>query len=141
MTATTEIWCCACETTVQAIPATGADVYPHRPEFADRPFYRCPACSNYVGCHHHRRVPLGCIPTPELRRARQHIHAVIDPLWQPNNRAARGAIYAILSERIGRQYHTAEIKTLEEAREIYLAAKRIAASWQNNAARALGDVP
>lgn len=102
-------------------------VYPHRPDLHAQPFWKCDACGNYVGCHHKTDkpiTPLGCIPTPEIKNARKHIHAILDPLWQ-SGRISRKQLYGIISERTGRCYHTAQIRSVEEAREVYRDVKRI----------------
>ena len=40
----------------------------------------------------------------------------------------RGKLYAIIARELGcEQYHTAEIKTIEEARKVYAIVKGIAA--------------
>jgi hypothetical protein len=120
------IWCCGCECEVKAFHKTGKDIYPHRPDLATKQFWQCATCGNYVGCHPGGKKPLGNIPTPELRNARSHVHAILDPIWK-TKRMARGAIYAKISERIGYQYHTGEIKTIEDARVVYRIVKEIAA--------------
>ena len=89
----------------------------------------CDACGNFVGCHHKTRDrtrPLGCIPTKEIKSARQHIHRILDPLWQ-NKRFDRRELYQMISDRIGWEYHTAKIRSVEEAREIYRIVKEIGA--------------
>ncbi len=106
----------------------GAECYPHRPDLHDLPFWKCSSCKNFVGCHHKttdRTRPLGNIPTPELKRARQHIHRILDPIWQ-NKLMPRGRVYGKLSKALGYSYHTGEIKTVEEARKIYGLVKDIA---------------
>jgi hypothetical protein len=40
----------------------------------------------------------------------------------------RRAIYAQLSQVIGRDYHTGELRTIEEARKVYAAVLKIAGS-------------
>lgn len=125
---TRSIWCCGCAQTVQARLTSGTEVYPHRADLADLPFWKCDACGNHVGCHHKsadRTRPLGNIPSPEIRAARRHIHALLDPLWQ-GGRMPRGSVYAAISARIGRQYHTGEIRTLDEARQVYRIVQEIA---------------
>jgi hypothetical protein len=123
------LWCCGCEREVKPRLTDGREVYPHRADLAALPFWRCDACGNHVGCHHktrNRTRPLGNIPTPALRAARQHIHAILDPLWKSGGRS-RGAVYAAVAARIGRrEYHTAEIRSVEEAREVYRAVQDIA---------------
>ena len=119
------IWCCGCNADVSVVHKTGKDIYPHRSDLAGKLFWQCPTCKNYVGCHPGGNKPLGNIPTPELRKARSHVHAILDPIWK-SKRMARGAIYAKISERIGRQYHTGEIKTVEDARAVYRIVQEIA---------------
>ncbi len=122
-----DIYCCACSETVQARLINGAIAYPHRPDLKSLPFWRCDTCGNFVGCHHktkNRTNPLGHIPTPEIRKARSHIHAILDPIWQ-SGRMKRRPLYAEVSKRVGWRYHTAKIKTIEEAREIYRVVREL----------------
>lgn len=122
------IYCCGCGAEVQARLTDGREIYPHRPDLAELPFWRCDACGNHVGCHHKtsdRTRPLGNIPTPELRKARQHIHALLDPLWR-SRKISRRKIYGHISTALGRQYHTAELRTIDEARAVYRIVQTIA---------------
>lgn len=116
------IWCCGCQSEVSARLTDGAEVYQHRPDLASLPFWKCDACGNSVGCHHktnNRTLPLGCIPTAEIKNARRHIHALLDPIWQ-SERMPRGKVYSIIAEKLGRKdYHTGEIRSVEEARQVY----------------------
>lgn len=80
-----EIYCSGCGVKVKARLTDGGEIYPHRPDLSDLPFWKCDTCGNYVGCHHKtedRTRPLGIIATPELRNAKNHIHRILDPLWQ-----------------------------------------------------------
>ncbi len=126
-----KIYCCGCEKDIEARLTSGAEIYPHRDDLADLPFWKCDQCRNYVGCHHKTKNPtrpLGCIATPKLVDARRHIHKIIDPLWQnhPLKFRARGWIYRWLAHKTGKKdYHTAEIRSIDEAREIYLLALTI----------------
>ena len=123
------IYCCACACDVQARLTDGREIYPHRGDLADLPFWRC-KCGEFVGCHHktkYRTRPLGCIPSPEMRNARKHIHSLIDPEWQ-SGRMRRGSLYAAISRAIGWEYHTAELRTIEDARVVYRAAASIIAA-------------
>lgn len=118
------IWCCSCNENVSAVLVTGREIYPHRPDLSELPFWLCIRCKNYVGCHHkmkNRTKPLGNIPTPELRAARQAIHAIVDPLWKARL-MTRGLVYGKLSIALGRKYHAAHLRTLEEAEKVRLAA-------------------
>jgi hypothetical protein len=123
-----KIWCCGCGKTVSARLTNGAEVYSGRADLAELPFWRCDVCRNFVGCHHKTNNPtrpLGVIPTPEIKGARRHIHRILDPLWQ-SGRMQRGEVYVLISERLGRQYHTAEIRSIEEAREVYRVVQAVA---------------
>ncbi len=121
---TISLWCCGCQTEVGARLTDGREVYPHRPDLADLPRWICDACGNHVGTHHktaNPTTPLGNIPSADIRKARQHIHALIDPAWK-DGRIKRGKLYADLSRRLGYEYHTGEIKTIDEARRVYRTA-------------------
>jgi hypothetical protein len=109
------------------------EIYPHRPDLYSLPFWRCDACKNFVGCHHktqNRTAPLGCIPTPELKNARMHLHALIDPIWQ-SGKMKRRAVYEAISKEVGWNYHTAKTRSVGEARAAYKAALTIAKSLES----------
>ena len=121
------IYCCGCGKKVEARLTTGREIYPHRPDLSALPFWKCDTCGNYVGCHHKtkdRTRPLGCIPTQEIKDARQYIHVLLDNIWR-SKKMRRKEVYAILSEKTGRNYHTANIRSVEEAREVYKILKQI----------------
>lgn len=123
-----ELYCCGCEAKVNPRLTDGREVYPYRMDLYELPFWKCDACGNFVGCHHktkNRTAPLGCIPTPEMKRARQHIHAILDPIWR-SGRMPRKAIYAKLTEALGWEYHTARLRTIDEARTVYRLVREIA---------------
>ena len=121
------IYCCGCQKEIEATLTNGKEIYPRRPDLWALPFWKCPACSNYVGCHHKtkdRTKPLGCIPTPEIKNARRHIHTLLDSLWK-TGKIRRKELYARLSKELGYEYHTANIRDIGEARKIYKLVKRI----------------
>ena len=114
------IHCCGCGEYVRARLTNGGEIYPHRPDLRELPFWRCDACGNFVGCHHQTNDPtrpLGCIPTTELRHARKRIHAVLDPLWK-SGRMKRKAVYASISKALGFKYHTAELRCMGDAARV-----------------------
>jgi len=122
-----KIFCCSCLIDVEARLTTGRETYPHRKDLHSLPFWKCDRCKNFVGCHHKtkdRTRPLGVIASPSMKKARMRIHAIIDPLWQ-SGAMARHEIYKILSARLGRQYHTAELRTPAEVSLILGAALSI----------------
>lgn len=119
------LYCCECKRHVKTKTVIGANIYGRNCPLSYRKsrFFQCVACGNYVGTHANGR-PLGCIPTKELRYARGKIHALLDPIWQKapkgKRKSARSVLYAELSRRLGiRAYHTANIRTIEEARRVY----------------------
>lgn len=116
------VFCVLEQKHVEAYKTNGKEIYPHRPDLYSKVFWKCPNCGGYVGVHNDgTERPLGCIPTPELRKARMKIHAVIDPLWK-EKKIKRKHVYARLTKAIGYQYHSAEIKSVEEADKIYQIA-------------------
>lgn len=120
-----KLWCCQCQAEIEARLTTGAEIYPHRPDLATLPRWVCDGCKNHVGTYHKTSTPtkpLGNIPSQEIKKARILIHALIDPAWK-SGKVKRRAIYAHLSDKLGRDYHTAELRTIEEARTIYAAAR------------------
>ena len=115
------IHCVQCDSDVEARLTDGTEIYPHRHDLRELPFWKCDTCNNFVGCHHktsNRTHPLGCIASKELKAARSHIHKILDPLWK-SGKFNRKEIYAKISEKIGWGYHTAHLKSLEEARQVY----------------------
>jgi len=121
------IYCCKCEEKVEARLTSGMEIYPHRHDLVMLPFWKCDKCMNFVGCHHktdNSTRPLGCIPTPEIKKARQEIHKILDPIWQ-SGKMSRKDVYAKLTENFNRRYHTANIRSIEEARDIYRFIKTI----------------
>jgi len=120
--------CCACGGEVEARLTNGGEIYPHRSDLFSLPFWKCDNCGNFVGCHHKtkdRTRPLGCIPTQEIKNARKHIHALIDPIWE-SGKMTRKSLYCELAVTLGREYHTADIRTIDEARAIYRKARELA---------------
>lgn len=121
------IYCCSCELDVNARLTNGSEVYPHREDLSKLPFWMCDYCGNSVGCHHKTSkptTPLGCIPTPEIKKARSHIHALLDPIWQ-SGKISRSKLYRLVSDKVGWKYHTAKIRSIEEARECYRHIRQI----------------
>ena len=57
---------------------------------------------------------------PEIKNARKHIHQKLDPIWK-NGNISRNQLYKKLSTILGWKYHTANIRSIEEAREVYKA--------------------
>lgn len=121
------IYCVACNQDIKARLTNGSEIYPDRKDLGKLPFWKCDQCKNYVGCHHKtadKTKPLGCIATKELMNARKHIHALLDPLYK-SKMISRKALYKKISDHLGYEFHTAEIKSIEEGRQIYSLIRRI----------------
>lgn len=121
------IFCCNCNKEVKAKLTLGAEVYPHRKDLSDLPFWKCQTCANHVGCHHKtadRIRPLGVIPSPAIKNSRKHIHALLDPIWK-SGAIKRSKLYALISKELGWTYHTAELRSIDEARKVYVVIRRI----------------
>jgi hypothetical protein len=52
---------------------------------------------------------------------------LIDPVWQSGH-ISRPEFYRALSDAIGYKFHTADIRDIEEARQVYRVARRLIAS-------------
>lgn len=114
------IHCCECNRIVQPRLTDGTEVYPHRSDLSELPFWICDECGNFVGCHHksdNPTQPLGSIPSPELREYRKKLHKGIDPIWQ-NGWISRSDLYKEISRRLGWKYHTANVNSLDEAQQV-----------------------
>ena len=119
-----KIYCCGCGKDVTANLIDGSLVYPHRQDLYHLWFWSCPHCHCYVGCHKGTSNPLGVIPTKDIMNARKHIHAILDPLWK-SGKHKRKDLYNEISGKLGWNYHTAMIRSVEEAREVYRAIREI----------------
>lgn len=100
---------------------TGATIYPHRTDLAEKKFWRCP-CGAYCGCHDDTDMALGNPCGPATRRARTAAHAAFDPLWQAKARRdnvsksrARGAGYKWLAEQLGINVLVCHISMMDAA--------------------------
>ena len=115
------IFCTGCGVDVEARLTDGRERYPSRPDLYDVPFWHCDTCGAWVGCHHkteHPTRPLGVLATVELINARKKIHRLLDPIWK-SGKMERRHIYSHVGKKLGRPYHNGEIRTLDEARQIY----------------------
>lgn len=127
------IFCCGCNKYVQARLTTGMEIYPCRQDLHALPFWRCDVCRNYVGCHHKtkdRTRPLGCIPTREITEKRKQIHAALDPLWKCGG-LRREEVYAAISSKLGKPYHTAELRSVDEATKVLGIIQQLAGEETN----------
>lgn len=110
------LYCVQCKDEVKPIKTNGKEIYPHRKDLYHLTFYKCPQCSNYVGCHKGTNTPLGCIPTKELKQARIKAHNYMDSFWK-SGRVKRSKIYKTLTEHFGYEYHNGNTKSVQECEE------------------------
>lgn len=116
-----KIYCGGCQADIDAVLKTGADLFPTKPHLAELPFWECPCCGNYVGCHYKTERPtrpLGSIPTVEQRRMRRVIHQEIGRASLPAALAYRRMAQALKV----RSYHTAALVGDEQHRAALKAA-------------------
>lgn len=134
------IYCCGCSRRVFARLTNGAEVYAHRKDLASLPFWRCDTCGNFVGCHHQTDTPtkpLGVIATPEIKQARMRLHATLDPLYR-EGLIRRAVLYKKMARALGvREFHTAEIRSMAQARRAFLAATSLAADLRGRPTAAM----
>ena len=122
------IYCANCKEDVSAELIYGSEAYPNRKDLKDLPFWRCPSCGGKVGCHHRSFKPLrplGVIPSPEIAEIRSKIHAILDPLYRQKF-TSRKDLYKRMAAKLGiKEYHTAEIRTVEEAEKVLDVADEV----------------
>jgi hypothetical protein len=125
------IHCVECGGLIDARLTNGREIYPHRKDLRDVPFWKCETCGNSVACHHktgNRTKPLGCIANRAMKNARTRIHHLIDPLWK-SRKISRRALYKTIAARMGiEEYHTGELKSIEDARRVYRIVREIGES-------------
>lgn len=129
MTETKLIWCCDCQKKVDARLTTGKEIYPHRDDLIPTRYFIHDECGNYVGTHSRPDKqgnvrPLGCIPNAEIRKGRAEIHKILDPMWQ-NRKYKRNAIYRLLTDHLGFEYHTGQLRNMEEINKVIEFLKKI----------------
>lgn len=78
---------------------TGADVYPHRPDLADKIIWECKPCEARVGCHPKTVKPLGRLANEQLRILKMQAHSKFDPIWKMGNMKRKSA-YAWLAKEL-----------------------------------------
>ncbi len=121
------IYCCNCTEEIDATLTNGAEIYPHRKDLKNLPFWKCTTCNSFVGCHHKTSdptKPLGVIPSEDIKRQRKFIHSILDPIWK-SKVMPRRKVYSLLSEHLGYTYHTAEIRSVEEGNKVIDIINRI----------------
>ncbi|MGI9484760.1 MAG: zinc-finger-containing protein [Geminicoccaceae bacterium] len=61
----------------------GVEIYPHRPDLADKQIWKCDPCQATVGCHPGTLNPLGHAADEPTRKARSNLHDLrLDLIWK-----------------------------------------------------------
>lgn len=106
------LFCAYCSKPTELV---GGDViYPHRPDLAEKKFYRCVPCEAYVGCHPGTETPLGRVANVVLRTLKMRAHEAFDPLWR-GGAMKRKEAYAWLREAMGLKESECHIGMFNEA--------------------------
>lgn len=107
--------------------ATGAQVYPQRPELADRQIWRCVSCDAHVGCHKagarvvgrggtvilsDGTLPMGSLANAELRAARVETHRLMDTLSHAPACMSRAEAYAWMARLLELPLEEAHVAAL-----------------------------
>lgn len=108
----------------------GEEIYPHRRDLWQKPFWKCDPCNAHCGCHPGTYRSLGRPANQETRTARSMLHdRALDPLWRPLPTGQRGKrrrqIYRYLGEAMDLppdQVHTG-MWTIEQCRQARKALK------------------
>jgi hypothetical protein len=95
--------CLHCSTPARL--TNGAEIYPHRPDLAEKPIWKCDPCKATVGCHPGGTNPLGFPADKATRDYRTRVHRKLDPLWKGLRKRRRGLgrslLYKHLAEKMG----------------------------------------
>lgn len=79
---------------------TGKELYQHRPDLADKKFWKCFTCGAYVGCHPGSERPLGTLANAADRQWRSMAHQEFDQIWK-SGEMLRSQAYRWLAEQVG----------------------------------------
>lgn len=83
----------------QAELKTGADIFPHRPDLAQKNIWVCFLCDARVSCHAGTTRPMGVLANPALRMARREAHEMFDKVWK-RGLFTRAAAYQMLAKHM-----------------------------------------
>ena len=75
---TNEVICPYCR--MDALRMTGRELYPAKPELANKHYFACRNCDAWIGCKDGTWEPVGRLANAALRRAKQTVHAAVEPI-------------------------------------------------------------
>lgn len=125
-------YCTHCNQEVEAFSAPASDIFGPHFRFANQIVYVCPYCKNYVEANRDFK-PAGVIPTAELRKAKNYILSVLNPVFD-RKMMSRKEVYLKLSKVVyenRKNLKISDIRDLDEARKVYAAVKKFREELQN----------
>ncbi|CAH7204705.1 hypothetical protein VCHA51O444_10734 [Vibrio chagasii] len=113
------MYCCGCKRDVYVKIVKGSIACPHLKKYSLNSFYWCPLCKGYIAYEGGPRSGSACaIPDARMRLARRHIHARLDPIWKQGFKT-RLEVYQLVSEYLGKTYHTSWLRSIDEATAVW----------------------
>lgn len=114
--------CLCCDDHVRAKLVLGSVAAPHIPRLADKLYFLCRECRNFVGCWHNKDdmyIPIGTIPTKEVQAEREIIYQKIQSLVDAGH-YKRTTLYTLLSKKCGwrDKFGVAKINSVMQAKNI-----------------------
>lgn len=100
----------------QAVLVNGVEVYPDKPDLANRRYWICRPCAAWCACHDNsaRLPPLGSLANAELRVQRKRVYAEIDEVRALTN-SERGEVIDWLAKALGRETRKLHVSDLRES--------------------------
>lgn len=123
--------CLSCDDHVRAKLVLGSIAAPDVHKLADKLYFLCRGCGNFVGSWHNKGdiyLPVGTIPTKEIQAAREVVYENMQILID-SGRYNRTALYNLLSRKLGwrSKFGVAKIDSIKQAKNITKMLKKISA--------------
>ncbi|ELP6119497.1 TPA: hypothetical protein I7730_00125 [Vibrio vulnificus] len=113
------MYCCGCQKYVYVEIVKGNIACPHLKNYSQNSFFWCSSCKGYIAYEGGPRSGNACaIPDARMRLARRHIHARMDPIWKQGFKT-RLEVYNLVSEHLGKTYHTSWLRSIDEAISVW----------------------
>ena len=121
--------CLCCDDHVRAKLVLGSVAAPDVPKLADKLYFLCRGCGNFVGSWHNKGdiyLPVGTIPTKEIQAARQLVYESMQRLIDSGH-YKRTTLYNLLSKKLGwrSKFGVAKIDSLKQAKKVTKILKKI----------------
>lgn len=121
--------CLACDDHVRAKLVLGSVAAPDVPKLADKLYFLCRGCGNFVGSWHNKGdiyIPVGTIPTKEVQDAREVVYENMQRLIDAGH-YKRSTLYNLLTKKLGWCGHfgVAKIDSVKQAKKITKILKKV----------------